>query len=149
MIAFSVRHSHRMPAGPYHAVHSSLFAAHTDSLRKTAGLQLLLDLRRVFLHFICANPFNYATGDRLSVLLRQRVSEKFLNPNQITSRSTFAFTASSLSISSWIYVGFFSLFAYFSVPFVRKHWHFLFVFVCQPKEKYFHFLCADICCSAP
>lgn len=53
--------------------------------RKTAGLQLLLDLLETFLHFIYDNPFNYATSDRVSVLLRQRNIRKILK-SQAKSR---------------------------------------------------------------
>lgn len=53
--------------------------------RKTAGLQLLLDLQETFLHSIYDNPFNYATSDRVSVLLRQRNIRKILK-SQAKSR---------------------------------------------------------------
>lgn len=60
--------------------HSSIPIEH-----KTAGLQLLLDLQETFLHFIYDNPFNYATSDRVSVLLRQRNIRKILK-SQAKSR---------------------------------------------------------------
>lgn len=84
--------------------------------RKTAGLQLLLDLPEMFLHFIYDNPFNYATSDRVSVLLRQRNIRKILK-SQAKSRQMpqnihkTERVKKCVSISSWIYVGLNHLFS--------------------------------------
>lgn len=119
--------------------------------RKTAGLQLLLDLPEMFLHFIYDNPFNYATSDRVSVLLRQRNIRKILK-SQAKSRQMpqnihkTERVKKSVSISSWIYVGLNHLFSLvdgaqtaYSIQ-NNVHWNSVrFTFRCQRKKSIFIF----------
>lgn len=120
--------------------------------RKTAGLQLLLDLPEMFLHFIYDNPFNYATSDRVSVLLRQRNIRKILK-SQAKSRQMpqnihkTERGKKSVSISSWIYVGLNHLFRLQTEPSAMSystqnnvHWNSVrFTFRCQRKKSIFIF----------